>query len=106
MGTNEGWIAEIYHEAGLLEKLLKKDNPPTTDGPSVSGQTQAHASDDQDHPIREMKIVMGKDQLPRVRFAGAKDMLAGSHTPTDSLEHCSPFKPVMWHAKASLLQYC
>ena len=68
-------------KAGLLEKIPDIENPPVPEGPATTGETQAHCVDTPDDPMKEMQIAFAGDQLTRVRFAGAKDLLSGSHTP-------------------------
>ena len=106
--TYEKWIFEIYQKAGLINQypyLLQNPNLP--DPPICNpGQPGAHALPTSNDPMYSIKIPFAGDQLTRVRFAGAKDLLAGAHTPPDRFEHFYPFKPVMFHTKASFLQYC
>ncbi len=82
-------LTKIYVKAGMLDKVPVVDNPPVPRGPAAPCQTDAHRQDTADDPILEMKIAFAGDQLTRVRFARAKDLLAGSHTTSDRLEPIS-----------------
>ncbi|XP_066931058.1 uncharacterized protein [Clytia hemisphaerica] len=106
--TYEKWIWELYDKAGLAPPEIPDivvDVVPESNQ-ADPGQPMAQVVFTSNDPMKDNKIVFAGDQLSRIRFSGAKDLLQGCHTPTDRLEHCSPFKPVMWHTKASLLQYC
>ena len=96
----EKWIFEIYKEAGHLDGVdFNPENPELPENlVTPPDQPGAHI------PSEGIKVPFSGDQLTRVRFAGSKHLLAGAHTSFDRFEHCYPFKPVMWHTKASLLQ--
>ena len=106
--TFEKWIFEIYQKAGLINEYpCMFQNPNLPDPPVCNpGQPGAHVLSTSNDPMYFMKIPFAEDQLTRVTFAGAKDLLTGGHTSADRFEHCSPFKPVMFHTKDSYLQYC
>ena len=71
----------VYVKARLLDEVPYVDNRKVPEGSAEPGQTNAHKEDTPDDHMREMKIAFAGDQLTRVRFTGAKDLLLGSHTP-------------------------
>ena len=82
-------------------------NPNLPDPPVCNpGQPSAHVLSTSNGTMYSMKIPFAGDQLTKVKFAGAKDLLTGAHTPADKFEHCSSFKLIMFYTKASFLQYC
>ena len=47
--------------------------------------------------FEQSKIILGGDQLVRVRMSGAKDLVAGAHTAVERLEHFSPIIEELFH---------
>ena len=110
----EDELENIYTKAGVVEKPTDVSTVPadvstvqpiSIEGQSLPDQPGAHFTkvDENDH-MKVISIPFGGDQLTRVRFAGAKDLRAGSHTAKERLEHCSPFVLELFHTKMSYLQ--
>ena len=100
------WVVEIYSKAGVIKSMPKEAENPVIPETAIArpGQPGAHITHADEN--MDIKVCASGDQLTRARFAGAKDLRAGAHTARDRFEFCAPFGPVMWHTKASLLQYC
>lgn len=102
-------LENIYSKAGVIEKPVKDSiakQPVSIEGrQSQPDQPGAHCNkaDENDH-MQAISVPFGGDQLTRVRFAGAKDLRAGSHTAKERLDHCSPFVSELFHTKMAYLQ--
>ncbi|MEO0686984.1 MAG: hypothetical protein AAFY76_18550, partial [Cyanobacteria bacterium J06649_11] len=87
--TYEKWIWQLHQKAGLVDEdvpqIDETDFP--TDQHADPGQPYAQVLFSNDDPMKSNKIVFAGDQLTRVRFSGAKDLLQGAHTPTYRFEH-------------------
>jgi hypothetical protein len=78
-------LENIYTKAGVIQKPVEDSTakqPVSIEGRSSQpDQPGAHCNkvDENDH-MKAISVPFGGDQLTRVRFAGAKDLRAGSHT--------------------------
>ena len=112
MDTFEEWIQDIHTKASDVPATDIDAVPhppharPEIHGPSRPDQPASHAPPRQDpvDPLCGVKVPCIGDQLTRVRFAGAKDLRAGSHTSRDRLDHLYPFRCAAWHTKRSFLK--
>ena len=91
----EDQLEDIYTKAKVIEKPTKqKEQQPVSieAQSSLPDQPRAHYHKvgENDH-MKVVSVPFGGDQMTRVRFAGAKDLRAGSHTAKERLNHCSPF---------------
>ena len=106
----EKWTHEIYSAAGLCSSPPEssKDATPVIAAHSRPDQPAAHVppTPSKSDPLHGVKIPCFGDQLTRVRFAGAKDLRAGCHSPKQRFDHLYPFCIVDWHTKRSYLKVC
>ena len=97
-------VVKILRQYGVIDEMPKIGNAELPGVTSRPGQPGAHHVDLRSKTISN-KIMMSGDQLTRKMFAGAKDLLSGTHSEADRFEHVSPFGIAMWHCKASFLQF-
>lgn len=53
--------------------------------------------------FEDAKIILGGDQLVRVRMSGAKDLLAGAHTAVERMEIFDPVIEELFHVEQDFL---
>ena len=109
----ETWVLNIYKQAGLASQIEEVQPsmpqpmpPPNLQPSSRPDQPLSHVSPvaDPNDPIAGVKVPCIGDQLTRVRFSGAKDLRAGSHSASDRFDDLYPFRVADWHCKQSLLK--
>ena len=105
----EQQLEEIFIKAGVIQKPEEHQSvePPriTSGQSSTADQARGHFNkDDENDYMKEVSVPFGGDQMTRVRFAGAKDLRAGAHTPKQRFNHCSPFVSELFHTKMAYVQ--
>ena len=104
------WTEEIYSSAGLCSQdpVSHPDATPVIGSSSRPDQPAAHfpPTASENDPLHSVKIPCYGDQLTRIRFAGAKDLRSGCHSPKQRFDHLYPFCIVDWHTKRSFLKVC
>ena len=103
----EQQLEDIYVRAGVVQKHKGPAQPASViSGESATpDQAAAHFNkDDANDHMKGISVPFGGDQLTRVRFAGAKDLRAGTHTAKQRFDHCSPFVSELFHTKMAYVQ--
>ena len=110
MRIHERWICDIYTKAEVIEEAkFEQDLVEMMD--LVEGRAaqpdQPGAQvlkEDINDLLTGISAPFGGDQLTRVRFAGARDLVAGNKTAAQRFDHTFPYICELWHTKASFLQ--
>ena len=102
----EQWAEDLYKASGMYNFDQSSSTALIVQVPTRPDQPRSHIPPVgvQTDPLQGVKIPCFGDELTRVRFAGARDLRSGCHTPKQRLDHLYPYRIVGWHAKRSFLK--
>ena len=88
----EQHLEDIFVKAAVIQKPEedRSEVPPCiiSGQSSTADQSRGHFNKDDEHDhMKDVSVPFGGDQMTRVRFAGAKDLRAGAHTPKQRFNH-------------------